>query len=195
MSSSQQQQYCLSMHQPWASLLVYGIKRIEGRAWQTEFRGKLWIQAAQKFPEDSVITEVEQSYQQIYEIEGKPPPTFPKEYPTGVIVGSVEVVDCLRAEQIEAWEGLLESIKLEVSSPFGFLCEQPRIVKNPIKLRGQQKIFRLDNQRLIQQAEADEIVPPGYKKFSWYDFSKPPDGSDKYSPHPRRLDWQQRYGQ
>ncbi|KAG5588159.1 hypothetical protein H5410_048593 [Solanum commersonii] len=24
---------CLTMHQPWASLLVYGIKRIEGRSW------------------------------------------------------------------------------------------------------------------------------------------------------------------
>ncbi|KAI6692704.1 hypothetical protein NL676_020414 [Syzygium grande] len=24
---------CLTMHQPWASLLVYGIERIEGRPW------------------------------------------------------------------------------------------------------------------------------------------------------------------
>ena len=34
---------CLSMHQPWASLLVHGIKRIEGRSWKTEHRGWLWI--------------------------------------------------------------------------------------------------------------------------------------------------------
>ena len=38
----------LSMHQPWASLLVYGLKRIEGRSWPTEYRGKLWIHSTSK---------------------------------------------------------------------------------------------------------------------------------------------------
>ena len=28
-----------TMHQPWASLLVYGIKRIEGRSWPAPLRG------------------------------------------------------------------------------------------------------------------------------------------------------------
>ena len=32
---------CLSLHQPWASLLVYGIKMLEGRNWYTSHRGKL----------------------------------------------------------------------------------------------------------------------------------------------------------
>ena len=31
---------CLSMHQPWASLLVYGLKRIEGRGWPSDHRGR-----------------------------------------------------------------------------------------------------------------------------------------------------------
>jgi len=31
---------CLTMHQPWASLLVHGIKRIEGRSWPSPIRGK-----------------------------------------------------------------------------------------------------------------------------------------------------------
>ena len=31
---------CLSLHQPWASLLVYGIKMLEGRNWYTSHRGK-----------------------------------------------------------------------------------------------------------------------------------------------------------
>ena len=30
---------CLTMHQPWASLLVHGIKRIEGRSWPSPIRG------------------------------------------------------------------------------------------------------------------------------------------------------------
>lgn len=38
----------LSMHQPWASLLVYGLKRIEGRGWPSVHTGKLWIHATSK---------------------------------------------------------------------------------------------------------------------------------------------------
>ncbi len=36
---------CLSMHQPWASLLVHGFKRFEGREWTHRYRGPLWIHA------------------------------------------------------------------------------------------------------------------------------------------------------
>lgn len=39
---------CLTMHQPWASLLVHGIKRVEGRGWNTDFRGRLWIHAGRR---------------------------------------------------------------------------------------------------------------------------------------------------
>jgi len=34
---------CMSMHQPWASLLVHGFKRFEGREWTHKYRGPLWI--------------------------------------------------------------------------------------------------------------------------------------------------------
>ena len=36
---------CLSMHQPWASLMVHGFKRFEGREWTSKYRGPLWIHA------------------------------------------------------------------------------------------------------------------------------------------------------
>lgn len=38
-SSGNYRNPCLTMHQPWASLLVYGIKRIEGRSWPAPIRG------------------------------------------------------------------------------------------------------------------------------------------------------------
>lgn len=31
---------CLSLHQPWASLIIYGFKKAEGRNWNTEYRGR-----------------------------------------------------------------------------------------------------------------------------------------------------------
>ena len=41
---------CLSMHQPWASLLVMGFKRFEGREWTHKYRGPLWIHATSQKP-------------------------------------------------------------------------------------------------------------------------------------------------
>ena len=37
---------CLSLHQPWASLIAGGAKRIETRSWFTSYRGPLAIHAA-----------------------------------------------------------------------------------------------------------------------------------------------------
>ena len=45
----------ISLHQPWASLLVHGIKRIEGRAWSSEHRGQLWIHSTSQRPTDEEI--------------------------------------------------------------------------------------------------------------------------------------------
>ncbi|KAM3351934.1 hypothetical protein ACQJBY_023669 [Aegilops geniculata] len=39
---------CLTMHQPWASLLVHDTKRVEGRSWPSPVTGRLWIHAASK---------------------------------------------------------------------------------------------------------------------------------------------------
>jgi hypothetical protein len=54
--------WCLSMHQPWASYLVHGIKKHEGRNWYSPHRGRLWIHAASKVPSDEEIATVQQMH-------------------------------------------------------------------------------------------------------------------------------------
>ncbi len=46
---------------------------------------------------------------------------------------------------MEAWEGLPKSLKLEVGSPYCFLCERPQrlVVLHP--MRGWPKLFQLDS--------------------------------------------------
>lgn len=39
---------CLTLHQPWASLVAAGVKRIETRSWSTSYRGPLAIHAAKR---------------------------------------------------------------------------------------------------------------------------------------------------
>nr|XP_023652716.1 activating signal cointegrator 1-like [Paramormyrops kingsleyae] len=122
--------WCLSMHQPWASLLAKGIKRVEGRTWYTPHRGRLWIAAAAKKPTPQEISQVEAQYRQLY---GADVP-FPQDYPTGCLLGCVSLVDCLAQEQYrEQFPDTCE----ESASPFVFICTSPQelLVKFPMKGR------------------------------------------------------------
>lgn len=129
---------CLSMHQPWASLLVAGIKRVEGRSWYSAHRGRLWIAAAAKKPSPQEISELEASYRVLLHKDVN----FPKDYPTGCLLGCVEVADCLPLDQFKEQ---YPSLDQESASPFIFICTNPLelIIKFPIK--GQHKIWRLDS--------------------------------------------------
>jgi hypothetical protein len=40
---------CISLWQPWASLVAVGAKRIETRGWATAYRGRLGIHAAKRW--------------------------------------------------------------------------------------------------------------------------------------------------
>ncbi|XP_069758917.1 activating signal cointegrator 1 isoform X2 [Narcine bancroftii] len=126
---------CLSMHQPWASLLVRGIKKVEGRTWYTSHRGKLWIAAAAKRPSAQEVIAIEGTYKAMYgrDIE------FPKDYPTGCLLGCVDLIDCVSQEQYIEQFGDHES-----ASPFVFVCTNPQelLVKFPMK--GRHKIWKLD---------------------------------------------------
>uniref|UniRef100_A0A3Q2QRI9 Activating signal cointegrator 1 n=1 Tax=Fundulus heteroclitus TaxID=8078 RepID=A0A3Q2QRI9_FUNHE len=142
--------WCLSMHQPWASLLIRGIKRVEGRTWYTSHRGRLWIAAAAKKPTPQEIAEVEQMYRHIYKKE----PKFPKDYPTGCLLGCVNVTDCLSQEQFkEQYPGTCE----ESASPFVFICTNPQelLVKFPMK--GKHKIWKLESH--YHQGAKKGLVP------------------------------------
>lgn len=130
--------WCLSMHQPWASLLVRGVKRVEGRTWYTSHRGRLWIAAAAKKPTPQEIAEVENMYRHIYKKE----PAFPKDYPTGCLLGCVNVTDCLSQDQFrEQCPDICE----ESASPFVFICTSPQelLVKFPMK--GKHKIWKMES--------------------------------------------------
>ncbi|XP_071106236.1 activating signal cointegrator 1-like [Haliotis cracherodii] len=135
---------CMSMHQPWASLLIKGIKIHEGRTWYTAHRGRLWIAATSKSPNTQETHEVEQMYQYLYT---DPNISFPSNYPVGCLLGCVDVVDCLSQEEYRQ-----QFPDGESASPYVFICENPQelIVKFPIK--GKHKIYKLDS-RIHQAAK------------------------------------------
>lgn len=90
----------ITIKQPWASLIVEGVKNIENRSWPTKFRGRVLIHAAQKdFDFRNYMTS---EYERHYINSIKKP------YITGAIIGSVEIVDCKKSidNPNKAWGNL-----------------------------------------------------------------------------------------
>lgn len=126
---------CLSMHQPWASLLVAGIKTHEGRTWTSDYRGKLWIHAAAAKPSD--IPAIEAHYAPFCP-KGV---AFPPHYPTGCLLGYVYVTDCL--DHAAYTERFPEKERQE-DSPYKLICAEAKALPMPLPMEGKHKIFKLD---------------------------------------------------
>lgn len=145
------------MHQPWASLLVHGIKRIEGRSWPAPIRGRLWIHAASKVPDEATIKAMEGFYREIYALNGICNLKFPEHYPVSRLLGCVEVVGCVRCEELTCWEEVPVGVRLEGQTDFCWLCEQPQKLLVPFEMRGYQGVYNLE--RKIYEAAIRGLVP------------------------------------
>uniref|UniRef100_A0A1Q3F612 Putative activating signal cointegrator 1 n=1 Tax=Culex tarsalis TaxID=7177 RepID=A0A1Q3F612_CULTA len=128
--------HCISMHQPWASLLVAGIKKHEGRTWYSSHRGRLWIAATVKPVELDQVRQMEHFYHVLYNDERI---QFPSQYPTGCLLGCVSVQDVLPQEEYRKQHPEGES-----DSPFVFVCTDPQELPIRFPVRGQHKIYTLD---------------------------------------------------
>ncbi|PKA45868.1 hypothetical protein AXF42_Ash016894 [Apostasia shenzhenica] len=135
---------CLTMHQPWASLLIHGIKRIEGRSWPAPLTGRLWIHAASKIPDPETIKAMENFYREIYAVNGITDIKFPEHYPVSRLLGCVEVVGCLKNEELVCWQEVPESVRLEGLTNFCWLCENPQKLLIPFEMRGYQGVYNLE---------------------------------------------------
>ncbi len=91
------QEYALSLRQPWATLLVCGVKTIEIRRWQTKQRGRVLIHAA-KLPDEREAVKalaerllVTAKLRELAQCRGG-------------IVGVAEVTECVAYRTAEAFE-------------------------------------------------------------------------------------------
>ncbi|CAN1131971.1 Activating signal cointegrator 1 [Linum perenne] len=141
---------CLTMHQPWASLLVHGIKRIEGRSWPAPLR-------AGKFPEQETIKAMEEFYREIYALNGITDIKFPQHYPVSRLLGCVEIVGCLKRDELASWEAIPEGVRVEGQTDFCWLCEHPQRLLVPFEMRGYQGVYNLE--RKIYESAIRGLIP------------------------------------
>lgn len=139
----------LTLYQPWASAIAAGLKKIETRNWTPShdvFQDRLAIHASTRWSPKEVAFWVEW-------IMGAPPEcrdAFQKvgitigtdNPPLGVIVATVRVIRCVPTHDLAATIGQVEN-SLGDFSPlrWGWVMEDVRPLKRPIRATGMQKIW------------------------------------------------------
>lgn len=113
---------CLSIRQPYAWLIVQGIKPVENRTWRTNFRGRVLIHAGVTYPK--------RDYADDFELHAKQGYPRTREEMVGGIVGEAVIVDCVKAHPSPFFFG-----------PYGFVLEQAKAFPKLIPLGGRLGFF------------------------------------------------------
>ena len=123
---------CLSIREPWASLIVNGYKEYEFRNWKTKYRGKVLIHASLNIEKDNAKRFDE----------------FGFDYKFGYIIGEAELVDCIVVTK-EFEESLISMNELVYGASKGrggYAWQLKNIKKydKPIKAKGQLGLWNID---------------------------------------------------
>ena len=100
----------LTLRQPWACLVVAGIKDVENRTWRTNHRGRLVIHAG-----SAIDREVMDEHGRLL-----------ADCPRGAILGAVELVDIVR-DSASPWA---------IAGNWHWLLDDPRPLLMPIRATG-----------------------------------------------------------
>ena len=134
----------LSLLQPWATLVVMGVKQIETRSWSTTYRGPLLIHASKGKAGETIANE--------------PPfkkyiPSF-KQLPFGYIIGKVLLTDVISAGHnplLHTSDEMLNNLTMEEKAfgdytprRFAWILQDPVAFKKPIAARGRLALWEFD---------------------------------------------------
>ena len=126
----------LSVKQPWAALLVNGIKDIENRTRRTTFRGRILIHAS-KAQKSGFIADflTEEQAKAVCEAKIKDS-DFGKSLVRGMIIGSIELYDCVKNER---------SIWAE-KNVWNWKVRKPILFKKPIPAKGKLGLWNFEKE-------------------------------------------------
>ena len=126
----------LSVKQPWAALLVNGIKDIENRTRRTTFRGRILIHAS-KAQWSGFIADFLTEEQAKAVCEAKIEDSdFRKSLVRGMIIGSIEIYDCVKNDS---------SIWAE-KNVWNWKVRKPILFKKPIPAKGKLGLWNFEKE-------------------------------------------------
>ena len=119
---------CLSVRQPWASLIVAGLKEVENRSWMPRYRGPLLIHAGASM----TVSDLDSTARR-YGIE-----VDRSSLVFGAIIGAVDLIDCKKKV----------SSRWHVRGQVGWYLANPRRLRTPIPYKGRLQIFDVPDRLL-----------------------------------------------
>lgn len=127
----------LSIRQPWASLIVWGIKNVEVRSWRTNYRGRLIIHAGLTVDDSNLAR---------FGLEN---------LPTGALIGTVDLTEVQQFTEA-SWDELAEdhlSHGAFSDKCYAWHLTNPKPFEKPIPYSGKQGLFQV-------MIEEGMIAPP-----------------------------------
>ncbi len=113
----------LTVKQPWAELIMIGLKDVENRSRRTSFRGRFAIHVGLRRADpddlglDLMPVRLRKPIQQAWERHGHP----------GQVIGTVELVDCLQDSR-SRWA---------MSGYWHWVLREPKLYTRPVSAKGQ----------------------------------------------------------
>ena len=146
----------LSLHQPWATLVILGIKRIESRSWSTDHRGTIFVHAADKQSRELIELCHEEPFRTALRAAGI---HKWQDLPRKAVLGTVELDDC---RKIVCAGASLDPHSLAMTPPaepelsfgrydpgrFAWMLDRPNKFNIPILHPGRQRLFNIHPQAL-----------------------------------------------
>jgi hypothetical protein len=117
---------CLSVKQPWSTLIVAGLKRCENRSRPTKYRGRLLIHASARTDYQWEAGWYAGDGDDAIDLPGR------DAIPMGVLLGSVELYDCVALADLPP--ELAGSVF--AGGPFCYLLRDARPLAEPVAARG-----------------------------------------------------------
>lgn len=135
---------CVSVVQPWATLVVLGAKRYLAWDWTTSYRGTLAIHASGHFPEFARGLCREEPFRSILREAAL---RSWSDLPTSALIGTVRLADCRPSAKVR--RRLLEE-DLGDYRPGRWLWQlaDPRPLRRPLRMSGRLGIFDIPVQYL-----------------------------------------------
>ncbi|MFZ7112871.1 MAG: ASCH domain-containing protein, partial [Desulfatiglandales bacterium] len=117
----------LSIKQPWAWLIVNGVKDVENRNWRSDYRGPLLIHASRTWDRKGYDFVCDRLGEYLASKE---------QFAFGALIGRVEMIDCVSSP-----DHLPAQSRRWFFGEYGFVFKQAEAFTDPIPYKGRLGLF------------------------------------------------------
>lgn len=142
---------CISLWQPWATLMAIGAKTIETRSWRTDHRGPLAIHAAKKWSGELHRIGISEPFfaalRKEYGLLGAAI-LGPQVMPFGAIVAVVDVTGCCSTAGLQNVSGDERAFGDYQANRFGWITDPTKLrrLDKPVPWKGSQGFFEVPDE-------------------------------------------------